>query len=151
MTPSLAAPAVAALADVRFTPYWLEAGPQPDVCPPLAGPTSADLAVVGAGYTGLWTALLAKEADPTRDGVVLEAREAGWAASGRNGGFCAASLTHGLGNGVERFPDELALLERLGRDNLAEIELTLLRHGIACDWERTGELTVATAPWQLEG
>jgi len=151
MTPSLAAPAVAALADVRFAPYWLEAGPQPEVCPPLAGPTSADLAVVGAGYTGLWTALLAKEADPSRDVVVLEAREAGWAASGRNGGFCAASLTHGLRNGVERFPDELALLERLGRDNLAEIELTLLRHGIACDWERTGELTVATAPWQLEG
>ena len=151
MTPSLAAPAVAALADVRFAPYWLEAGPQPEVCPPLAGPTSADLAVVGAGYTGLWTALLAKEADPSRDVVVLEAREAGWAASGRNGGFCAASLTHGLRNGVERFPDELSLLERLGRENLAEIELTLLRHGIACDWERTGELTVATAPWQLEG
>jgi glycine/D-amino acid oxidase-like deaminating enzyme len=151
VTSSLAAPAVAALADVRFAPYWLEASPEPAACPPLSGPTTADLAVVGAGYTGLWTALLAKEADPSRDIVVLEARTAGWAASGRNGGFCAASLTHGLRNGADRFPAELGQLERLGADNLAAIEDTLGRHGIDCDWERTGELTVATAPWQLDG
>ena len=151
MTSSLAAPAVAALADVRFAPYWLEASPEPASCPPLTGPATADLAVVGAGYTGMWTALLAKEAEPSRDVVVLEARTAGWAASGRNGGFCAASLTHGLRNGAERFPGELGRLERLGADNLAAIEDTLGRHGIDCDWERTGELTVATAPWQLDG
>ena len=79
---------------------------------------TADLAVVGAGYTGLWAALLAKEAEPSRDVVVLESRTAGWAASGRNGGFCAASLTHGLRNGLERFPAEIGELERLGRENL---------------------------------
>jgi glycine/D-amino acid oxidase-like deaminating enzyme len=149
MTPSLAAPAVAALTDVQFAPFWTDAAPEPEPCEPLAGSTTADLAVVGAGYTGLWTALLAKEADPSRDVVVLESRTAGWAASGRNGGFCAASLTHGLRNGLERFPTELGVLERLGRDNLADIEATLVRHGIDCSWERTGELTVATAPWQL--
>ena len=55
------------------------------------GRDSCDLVVVGGGYTGLWTALLAKEADPGRDVVVLEAGRVGWAASGRNGGFCAAS------------------------------------------------------------
>ena len=82
--------------------------------------------------------------------VVLESRTAGWAASGRNGGFCAASLTHGLRNGLERFPAEIGALERLGRENLAAIEATLVRHGIDCSWERTGELTVATAPWQLD-
>ena len=52
--------------------------------------------MVGAGYSGLWTALIAKERDPSLDVVVLEAGTAGWAASGRNGGFCSASLTHGL-------------------------------------------------------
>lgn len=149
MTPSLAAPAVAALADVEFAPFWTDTAPEPEACSPLAGSTTADLAVVGAGYTGLWTALLAKEADPARDVVVLESRTAGWAASGRNGGFCAASLTHGLRNGLERFPAELAVLERLGRENLAAIESTVVRHDIDCSWERTGELTVATAPWQL--
>ena len=56
--------------------------PAPDPCPALAGRTTADLAVVGGGYTGLWTALLAKERDPGRDVVLLEARTVGWAASG---------------------------------------------------------------------
>ena len=148
---TLAAPAVAALADVRLAPFWLEATPAPPSCPPLPGATIADLAVVGGVYTGLWTALLAKEADPGRDVVLLEGRTVGWAASGRNGGFCAASLTHGLRNGADRFAGEIDVLERLGRENLTGIEETLQRHGIDCDWEHTGELTVATEPWQLDG
>jgi glycine/D-amino acid oxidase-like deaminating enzyme len=139
--------AAAALVDVRYTPYWLD-GPEPEPCPALAGSTTTDLAVVGGGYTGLWTALLAKERDPDRDVLVLEARTAGWAASGRNGGFCAASLTHGLRNGVDRFPAEVATLERLGRENLDAIERAVREHDIDCSFERTGELTVATAPWQ---
>ena len=118
--------------------------------PALAGATTADLAIVGAGFTGLWTALIAKERDPQRDVVVLEARSAGWAASGRNGGFCAASLTHGLANGVERFPDEIGKLEKLGHANLDEIEVAIKRYGIDCGFERTGELNVATAPWQVD-
>lgn len=140
--------AAAALTDVRHVPFWLD-GPAPDAGPALAGPTSADLTVVGAGYTGLWAALLAKEADPGRDVLLLEARTAGWAASGRNGGFCSASLTHGLRNGLDRFPGEMATLERLGRENLDGIEKAVADHGIDCSWERTGELTVATEPWQV--
>ncbi len=70
--------------------------------------------MVGAGFTGLWTALLAKERDPSADVVLLEGRTAGWAASGRNGGFCSASLTHGLANGLERFGPEMPVLDRLG-------------------------------------
>jgi glycine/D-amino acid oxidase-like deaminating enzyme len=115
----------------------------------LSGGVDADLAVVGGGYTGLWTALLAKEADPALDVVVLEGARVGWAASGRNGGFCAASLTHGLGNGLARFPDEMATLQRLGSGNLDEIEETLRRYGIDCDFERTGELSVATRPHEV--
>ena len=152
MTPTAAGGrprAAAALAGLRHVPFWLD-GPAPVDEPALTARTSADLAVVGAGYTGLWTALLAKERDPGRDVVVLEARSAGWAASGRNGGFCAASLTHGLANGLERWPDEMRTLERLGRENLDAIEKTVADQGIDCSWERTGELTVATAPWQAE-
>ena len=141
--------AAAALVDVRHTPYWLD-GPAPDPCPALAGSVDTDLAVVGGGYTGLWTALLAKERDPGRDVVLLESREVGWAASGRNGGFCSASLTHGLRNGLDRFPAELPTLERLGRENLDGIEEAVARYGIDCSFERTGELSVATAPWQVE-
>ena len=107
--------------------------------------------MVGGGFTGLWSALLALEEQPGRDVVVLEAGRLGWAASGRNGGFCAASLTHGLANGLQRWPDEMPLLLRLGRDNLSAIEDALGRYGIDCGWERTGELDVAVEPWQLEG
>jgi glycine/D-amino acid oxidase-like deaminating enzyme len=104
---------------------------------------------VGAGYSGLWTALRAKERDPARDVVVVEARTAGWAASGRNGGFCSASLTHGFDNGLSRFPGEIDVLERMGQANLDDIEATVARYGIDCCFERTGELVVATAPWHL--
>ncbi len=119
--------------------------------PPLAGAEHADLAVVGGGFSGLWTALLAKERDPRRNVVLLEGRRIAWAGSGRNGGFCSASLTHGLSNGLERFPAELPLLHRLGLANLDQIEQAIAGYDIDCDFRRTGELAVATADWQLEG
>ncbi len=143
--------AARALAGAAPRPYWLDQPGATDRQPALAGPTSADLVVIGAGFTGLWTALLAKERDPALDVVVLEAGSVGWAASGRNGGFCSASLTHGLANGASRFPGELATLERLGRANLDEIGETVAKYDIDCDFERTGDLAVATAPWQLPG
>ena len=113
------------LRDVRIAPYWLDSAHAPRRSDPLAQDTVTDLAVVGGGYTGLWTALLAKERDPQREVVLLESRQVGWAASGRNGGFCSASLTHGLRNGLERFADEMPLLERLKRENLDAIEKTV--------------------------
>jgi glycine/D-amino acid oxidase-like deaminating enzyme len=142
--------ATEALAEVRYTPYWLDQAAPGEPTPALVGAASADLAVIGGGYTGLWTALLAKERDPGRDVVLLESRETGWAASGRNGGFCSASLTHGVRNGLDRFPGEMDTLVRLGRDNLDAIEMSVAAYGIDCAWERTGELTVATEPWQLD-
>ncbi len=136
------------LAGAAPEPYWLAQPGAPAPADPLTGVETADLAVVGAGYSGLWTALLAKERDPARDVVVVEAGTAGWAASGRNGGFCSASLTHGFDNGLSRFPGEMDTLERLGRANLDAIEATVRRYGIDCDFARTGELVVATAEWQ---
>ncbi|MGV4928795.1 NAD(P)/FAD-dependent oxidoreductase [Streptomyces sp. BHT-5-2] len=140
---------VHALADAALTPFWLEDPARPDAGPALVGDEHCDLLVVGGGYSGLWTALLAKERDPQRDVVLIEGQEVGWAASGRNGGFCAASLTHGLGNGLARWPGELATLEELGARNLDAIEDTVARHDIDCDFERTGEIDVATAPHQV--
>jgi glycine/D-amino acid oxidase-like deaminating enzyme len=138
------------LADVQYSSFWLSDSSRPEPLPALTGDTSCDLLVVGGGYSGLWTALIAKERDPGRDVVLVEGQEVGWAASGRNGGFCAASLTHGFFNGLERWPNEIRTLERLGHENLQAIEDAVKRYGIDCDWERTGELDVATEPYQVE-
>ncbi len=117
----------------------------------MAGTEQADLAVIGGGFSGLWTALLAKERDRRRNVVLVEGRKIAWGGTGRNGGFCSASITHGLRNGLDRFPEEAGILERLGRQNLEEIEQAVARYGIDCDFARTGELAVATQDWQLDG
>jgi glycine/D-amino acid oxidase-like deaminating enzyme len=140
------------LADLQPMSYWLDADPlEPESHSALIGEDSADLCVVGAGYSGLWTALLAKERNPDRKIIIVEQRETGAGASGRNGGFCNSSLTHGFLNGYTRFRNEMATIERLGRENLDAIEETIKRYAIDCNWERTGELRVAIAPWQLDG
>jgi len=140
------------LANVQPDLWWLDADPlEPEPHPALVGELGADLVVVGAGYTGLWTALLAKERDPQRTVIVVEQKETGAGASGRNGGFCSASLTHGFRNGLSRFRDEMETILRLGRENLDGIEATIKRYNIQCDWERVGELNVAVAHWQLPG
>jgi glycine/D-amino acid oxidase-like deaminating enzyme len=139
----------AALGDANPVPFWLDDPHRPAVLPPLRGSAHADLVVVGGGFTGLWAALQAKEDDPSRRVVLLEGARVAWAASGRNGGFVAASLTHGLPNGVERFPGEIATLQRLAAENLAGIVDSVDRYGIDCNLEATGELTVATEDWQV--
>jgi glycine/D-amino acid oxidase-like deaminating enzyme len=138
-------------------PLWLDSAARPTPRGGLEADLTVDLAIVGGGFTGLWAALLASSADgpggagsPSPSIVVLEAETVGWAASGRNGGFCSASLTHGLDNGLARWPEEMPQLLRLGDENLDELEADLDRHGIDCDFRRAGELTVAVAPWQLE-
>ncbi len=137
------------LVDASLMPYWLDDPDRPAPRPGLDADTTADLCVVGGGYAGLWTAILAKEREPARDVVLLEGNRVGWAASGRNGGFCAASITHGHANGAERWPGEIETLDRIGRDNLDQLESSLTRYGIDCDFERTGAITVATEPHQI--
>ncbi|MFB7364014.1 NAD(P)/FAD-dependent oxidoreductase, partial [Streptomyces hydrogenans] len=142
--------AAQSLSDAQPVPFWLEDPGKPGALPALTGTEKCDLLVVGGGYSGLWTALLAKERDPAQDVVLIEGHEVGWAASGRNGGFCAASLTHGFGNGLSRWPGELPKLERLGAANLDAIEDAVARYSLDCEFERTGEIDVATEAYQVE-
>lgn len=149
MAPSAMTRWTKSLSDAQPVSYWLDDPGKPRAEPALTADEQCDLLVVGGGYSGLWTALIAKERDPDRDVILVEGREAGWAASGRNGGFCAASLTHGISNGLSRWPGEIAKLEELGAQNLDEIEAAVKRYSIDCDFERTGEIDVATQPHQL--
>ena len=97
-----------AIADADPYPYWYDDADEPDSNPTLVRTETCDLCIVGGGYTGLWTAIIAKERDPSRDVVLIDAHEVGSAASGRNGGFMESSLTHGVANGQERFPRRAA-------------------------------------------
>jgi glycine/D-amino acid oxidase-like deaminating enzyme len=131
--------------DAEPRSFWLRAPQAPT--PALTEHISADLCIVGAGFTGLWAALYA--AEQGRDVVVLEAETAGFGASGRNGGFAVASLTHGLENGLARFADEMPALERLALENFDGIQRDLVRYGVDCDFEPTGELLALTDDHQL--
>src|SRR5918996_2212072 len=137
-----------ALADASPLPFWLDR-PSPAAAPALEGAIDADLAIVGGGFTGLWAAVQAKEQRPDREVVLLEAETAGFGASGRNGGFVDASLTHGLANGAARFARELEALEALGRDNLDGLRDDLRRHRIDAAWQEPGVLSVATRPHEV--
>jgi len=133
-----------AIADAEPYAYWMDDADEPDANAMLVHPETCDLCIIGGGYTGLWTAILAKERDPSRDVVLIDAHEIGSAASGRNGGFMDSSLTHGIANAQERFPDEVGLLEDLGLENMNEIESAIRRYDIDCDFERNGVIEIAS-------
>jgi glycine/D-amino acid oxidase-like deaminating enzyme len=135
------------IADAAPQPFWLDRADAPAARPPLEGALEADLVVVGGGLTGLWSALQA--AEEGKRVVLLEAERIAFGASGRNGGFCAASLTHGVENGLARWPGEVPALERMARENLDGMRADVARLGIDCGWEDTGTIDVATAPHQV--
>ncbi|MGJ0204133.1 FAD-dependent oxidoreductase [Leucobacter sp. gxy201] len=142
--------AEAALADAKRVPFWLDDLGHPADAPALERSTETDLLVVGGGYAGLWTALRSKERYPDRDVVVIEAERVAWAASGRNGGFCEPSLTHGRSNADIHLPKEKELLERLGEENLEGLLETIERYGIDCDIRPHGVIKLATEPHQVQ-
>ncbi len=132
--------------------WWRSLGGPPPPRPPLAGPTQADVAIVGAGYTGLWTAYYLKRADPSLRIVVLESEVAGFGASGRNGGwvsgfFSGPPRVYERDGGREGF----AALQRAMFDTVGEVENVLAEHGIDADLVRAGQLTVALNGAQAEG
>ncbi len=134
--------------------WWLrEALAQPefagDPCPPLATDTTADVVILGGGYTGLWTAWFLKELDPGTDVVVLEQDICGGGPSGRNGGF-VDSFWGDLTLLCERFGDEAALrLCRAGEDSVRAIGTFCDDHGGDAWYRADGELAVATSISQI--
>jgi glycine/D-amino acid oxidase-like deaminating enzyme len=142
---------VSALAGSTFGPLWLDTPDRPAPRPGLDGDTEVDLLVVGGGFTGLWTALRAVERQPGRSVLLVEADRIAEHATGRNGGFCEASLTHGEANGRSRWPEEYDAVHALGVRNLDEIEATIARESIDCGFERGGVLAVATRPHEVVG
>ncbi len=148
--PSLLRLADRALAGASERPLWLDDPRRPAPHPPLEGSHVADLVVVGGGFLGLWSALFVAEQRPGWNILLLEGGRLAGGASGRNGGFCEASLTHGLANGLARWPDEIGRLEALGGENLDELRTFVRRHAPEADLVESGTLDVALAPWQLE-
>lgn len=141
-------PHVLALADARPKCFWLDQIDR-EMRPALREDERADLLIVGGGFTGLWAAVQAKEENPDRDVVLLEADAVAEGASGRNGGFADPSLTHGLHNGLHHFPREIDAIEKLGLENYDGYLAALERHGIDARVEQTGVLSVATAAYQV--
>lgn len=130
--------------------YWLDDDASPAPRADFPRRSHVDLVVIGGGLTGLWAAVRSLERHPERSVLLLEATRIAEHASGRNGGFCSASITHGDANGRARWPEEMPTLRRLGMENLDAIEATIERYGIECGARRTGELDVAVEPWQVE-
>lgn len=135
-----------ALKDATFFPLWLDRRDAPQVEPQLIGHTTADLLIVGGGFTGLWAAIQARESDPDRDVMLIEAGKVAYGASGRPGGVVSTSLMHGLHNAVRLFPRDIAVLEQLGKENMKGFLATLERHKIDAHNTWGGELTVAIGP-----
>lgn len=135
---------------LRHESFWLDNPERPTAKPPVNQDLEADLVVIGAGFTGLWSALEAAIENPNWKIVVLEGERIACGATGRNGGFVAASLTHGFSNGLSRWPQEMPELLRLGSQNLEELGNRIKQLNIECDWLVSGEIDVATQDYQAQ-
>ncbi|HWK38798.1 MAG TPA: FAD-dependent oxidoreductase, partial [Hyphomicrobium sp.] len=115
--------------------------------PPLNGEAAADVAIIGAGYTGLSTACHLKAADPSLDVAVLEGETVGYGASGRNGGFVMTLFGASLGL-MKTLHGSVRVREahRYMTAAIAGLEEMIAEHGLDCDYVRSGFLKVATSP-----
>jgi len=126
-------------------PLWWAGLPACATRAPLTTDESVDVAIVGAGFTGLWSAYYLLESDPSLKVLVLEAQHVGFGASGRNGGWVsalypvgAAALAHNHGEPATR--DQFAAL----RDSVGEVGRVAAAEGIDCGFRQGGTLVVAT-------
>lgn len=132
--------------------FWLDSTPgaqQPRAA--LTAGIEADVAIVGAGYTGLWTAYYLKKSNPSLNIAVLESQVAGFGASGRNGGWCSAYLSgieHWLDNPGQRAGG--ILLQKQMFDTVAEIGRVASQESIDCDFDQSGALEIAVIPAQMK-
>jgi glycine/D-amino acid oxidase-like deaminating enzyme len=123
---------------IEETCYWLAQLP-PRQPTPLQAAAETDVVVIGAGLTGLWTALFLKELDPSREVAVVEQGIAAWGASGRNAGMLAETIDHTHGLAIQHFGEaEAARLAALGEQNVRELTDFLRDRDIQCDYQPTG-------------
>jgi glycine/D-amino acid oxidase-like deaminating enzyme len=137
--------APAAPAPSATSHWWTSLGGDPPLRPPLVGDREADVAIVGAGYTGLWTAYELKRARPQLEVVVLEARFAGFGASGRNGGWLQGLLAGSRERYAARAGRDAVLrAQRAMQATVGEVARVAAEEEIDCDLVHAGSLTVAT-------
>lgn len=133
-------------------PFWLAqalANESSESAPALERDTRAQLAIVGGGFTGLWTAILAKQAHPDLDVVLLEGDVCGAGASGRNGG-CALTWSTKFFTLQRLFGTAEALrLVRASEQAILDIESFCVEQKIECEWRRHGTLFTATSEAQV--
>lgn len=128
--------------------WWQQLDP-PEPRPQLPGGLSADVAIVGAGYTGLWSAYYLKRARPSLRIVVIEQRHAGYGASGRNGGWLTNSITGGRQQYIATHGRQSAeRFQQAMNDTVDEVINVAAAEGIDADIQKGGEFTVAYTPAQ---
>ncbi|MGH9464126.1 MAG: NAD(P)/FAD-dependent oxidoreductase [Thermoanaerobaculia bacterium] len=143
----MAAEAAAAQRPIEEACYWLANRPARAASAALGSESRVDVAIVGGGFTGLWTAFRLLEREPGLEVALLEQSLCGYGASGRNAGIVGETLDHGHALAVAHFGRaEASRMARLGRENLEEIERTLARHGIDAGFVRPGQLIMALQP-----
>lgn len=129
--------------------WWQQIG-VPTTRPALPGDVDVDVCIVGAGYTGLWTAYYLKKLDPSLRVVILEARFAGFGASGRNGGWVNGDVTGGRARYAKSHSRQAAIDQQLAMNaTVDEVLAVLAAEGIDADARKGGELQVARTPAQL--
>ena len=142
--------ALRALANTRFDTYWLDSLDPVDDEPALVQDISCDLLVVGGGFCGLWGAIQAREQNPARDVVLIEAKSIANGASGRPAAIMSTSVMHGIHNTERMFPGEVTELEEFGRENMDGFRNAIEQYDIDCDIEWGGEMTVSIGDQGLE-
>ena len=130
--------------------FWWQQHGIPNPRPALPGPINVDVAIVGGGYTGLWTAYYLKSLQPDLRVALLEQRFAGFGASGRNGGWLTNSVTGGRERYVRTHGRDAAVAQQKAlTDSVTEVIEVATREGIDAGIHRGGELNVARTPAQL--
>jgi glycine/D-amino acid oxidase-like deaminating enzyme len=130
--------------------WWAGLGGLPAPRPALDGDRETDVCIVGAGYTGLWTAYELLRAEPSLEVVVLEREVAGFGASGRNGGWVLGEISTGSTMRAAAGDAAVEALQRAAQATVDEVGAACDREGIECDFVKGGSLTVAQTAPQLE-